>query len=261
MFDNLTEQMRKVRRVRADSVIAELSHVRDLARSDLDKAAARMREIEVNFGTDLGELRNLSDAISGEGANRRALEEITKALAVAELDLEKLESFNKLLLAGTRDPQHLLVSGGDLLASQPSLQRLKDGLIDAQLAASQLSGIYTDENPKQKAAVAAEKEIRRRMQQEAAAVIRAMEPMLQLERERVARLQARKSQLRERLNHLAKIRTDYAKIDAEVRHRTQQLADAERSLIEARASRSAALSTILGPTCRPHKARSSSSTR
>lgn len=173
------------------------------------------------------------------------MEEITREVTAAEVELEKFESLRMLLVAGVQDPQHLLVSGSDLLASQPSLQRLKDGLIDAQLAASQLSGVYTDENPKQRAAVAAEHEIRRRMQQEAAAVIRAMEPMLRLERDRVARLHARRVQLGERLSHLARVRTDYAKIDAEVKHRTQQLADAEKSLIEARASRSAALSTNL----------------
>ena len=178
MFDSLTEQLRKVRRVRADSIITELTHSRDLAKRELDEASARIHEIEVQFGTDLGELRNLNDTIAGDGTNRRTLEQTTSELQAAQLELDKLESLHELLLAGTKDPQRLLVSGGDLLASQPSLQRLKDGLIDAQLAASQLSGIYTDENPKQRAAAAAEEEIKRRMQQETAAVIQAMEPTI-----------------------------------------------------------------------------------
>ncbi len=245
MFDNLTEQLRSVRRVRADSIIAELNHTRDLAKQNLDEATARLHEIEVQFGTDLGELRNLNDTISGDGTNRRTLEETTRELHAVELELEKLESLHDLLVAGANDPQHLLISGSDLLASQPSLLRLKDGLIDAQLAASQLSGIYTAENPKRRAAVATEKEIKRRMQQEAVAAIGAMEPMIRLERERVTRLRERQTQLSDRLDHLATARTDYAKIDAEVKHRTELLADVERSLSEATASRSAALSTNL----------------
>lgn len=245
LFDNLTKQLRTVRQVRADSIIAELNHTRDLAQQNLDEATARLHEMEVQFGTDLAELRNLSDTISGDGTNRRTLEETTRELHAVELELEKLESLHELLVAGANDPQHLLISGSDLLASQPSLLRLKEGLIDAQLAASQLSGIYTAENPKRKAAVATEQEIKRRMQQETVAAIGAMEPMIRLERERVSRLRQRQTQLSKRLDHLATARTDYAKIDAEVKHRTELLADVQRSLSEAIATRSAALSTNL----------------
>ena len=245
MFDNLTEQLRTVRRVRADSVIAELSHTRDLAKQNLNEASSRLHEIEVAFGTDLGELRNLNDTISGDGTNRRALEETTRELQTAELELEKLESFCEVLVAGSQDPQQLLISGSDLLASQPSLQRLKEGLIDAQLTSSRLAGVFTDENPKLRAAVATEREIQMRMQEETVAVIKAMQPMLRLERERVQRLATREEQLRTRLAHLATARTEYAEIDAEVEHRTALLADAERALGDAIASRSAALSTNL----------------
>lgn len=245
MFDSLTEQLRKVRRVRADSVIAELSHARDMAVSNLDQSSARIREIEVKFGTDLGELRNLNDTISGDGTNRRTLENTTNDRQAAELELDKLNALHQLLIAGAENPQHLLISGGDLLASQPSLQRLKDGLIDAQLAASQLSGIYTSQNPKHRAAVATEEEIERRMRQETVAVIRAMEPSLRLARDRVTKLSERELKLSGRLDDLAMARAHYSKIDADVNHRTEQLAKAEQLLSIAQASRSAALSTNL----------------
>jgi uncharacterized protein involved in exopolysaccharide biosynthesis len=245
MFASLTEQLRMVRRVRADSLIAELKHTRELAKQNLDEANARLHEIEVAFGTDLGELRNLNDTISGDGTNRRTLEETTRELQSAELELGKLQSLHQLLVAGSQDPQQLLISGSDLLASQPSLQRLKEGLIDAQLTSSRLAGIYTPENPKMKAAIAAEQEIQTRMQAETAEVIRAMAPMIRLQEELVGRLTDRESQLRERLNHLATARTEYAKIDSEVTHRTSLLADADRALSEAMASRTAALSTSL----------------
>jgi hypothetical protein len=245
LLDSLKAQLRRVRQVRADSMIEELTYTRDIARENLVEVSVRMREIEMQFGTDLGELRNLNDTISGEGANRRALETITEELNRAELALQKRESLYRLLVAGSENPQNLLINGGDLLADQPSLLRLKDGLIDAQITSSQQSGVYTDANPKQRVALAAEREIHARMRIETAAVIRAMEPMLKLEREQVAQLHFRKAELSKRLNQLAAARTEYAQIDADVRQRTLQLTDAERALAEAVAVRSAALSTNL----------------
>ncbi|MEM9646108.1 MAG: hypothetical protein AAF989_14055 [Planctomycetota bacterium] len=245
MFDNLTKQLRKVRRVRADSIIIELTHARDIAQRNLDDSLAEIRKIEVQFGSDLGELRNLNDTIAGEGANRRTLELTATELQTAQLELNQQESFHRALVAGAADPQKLLISGNDLLASQPSLQRLKEGLIDAQLESSRLSGNLTELNPKRRNAIAIEQEIKRRMQQETAAVIRAMEPELKLARDRVSTLQGKAQELENRLDHLAEIRTTYAKLDSRVKSRSEQLAQAESSLSNAVAIRSAALSTNL----------------
>ena len=245
MYDNLTQHLRNVRRVRADSIIIELQHARDLAKKNLNESAARMRDIEIEFGTDLGELRNLNVNVAGNGTIQRTLQETRNELQSAQLELDKLQSLHQLLVAGAENPQHLLVSGGDLLSSQPSLQRLKEGLIDAQIQASRLSSVYTKANPKRRAAIATENEIKNRMQQETVAVIQAMQPMLKLQGERVTRLESKDRSLSQRLERLALARTDYAKVDAEVTHRTRMLADAERLLAEAQATRSAALSTNL----------------
>lgn len=245
IFEALSRQMREVRRVRADSMIAELTHARDLARANLDEASNQLREMEVNFGSDLGDLRNLNENITGDGANRRALEVTIQELQVAELELEKLESLNNLLRQGLQDPKHLIVSGGELLTRQPSLQRLKDGLIDSQLQRSQLAGRLTEDNPKMKAAVAAEIEIRQAMQSETSLVIRSMQPVLEVERDRVERLRAKQMNLQRRLDRLAEARTSYAKLAADVKHRTTLLENAQRVLADAEASRSASLSTNL----------------
>lgn len=245
MFSNLIKHLRDVRQVRADSVIIELTNARDMAKQNLSEVSSRMQEIEVKFGTDLGELRNLNDTISGDGTNRRALEETKRQLQVAELELRKLESLHQLLVAGSEDPQRLVISGGDLLNSQPSLQRLKDGLIDAQLKASQLSGVYTLSNPKRRAAIATEREIRDRIVQETESVIDSMKPMLALQRAEVANLTKKREGLMKKLELLAEARTRYSEIDSELKQRSQSLADAEQRLSDAKASRSAALSTSL----------------
>ncbi len=245
MYQSLTEQLRKVRRVRADSVIDELTHNRNLATEQLEAVTNRLHDIEVKFAADLGELRNLSDSISGDGTNRRALEETNRELRTAESQLEKKQALYQVLVAGAQDPQCLLVSGGDLLDSQPSLQRIKDGLIDAQLRSSELAGTMTKQHPNYIAANKAEKEIKHRMQQETVAVMRAMQPTIKLEQDRIERLRTRQSELTERLNLLALARTEYSKLDAEVEHRTDALAEAERLLTEAEANRSAAASINL----------------
>jgi hypothetical protein len=245
LFDSLTQQMRQVRQVRADSLIAELTHAKALAQERLKTAADSMREIEVNFGSDLGELRNLTEAINGEGANRRAMEDTIKELQIAELELEKLHSLKVFLTRGLSDPNHLLVSGADLLTRQPSLQRLKDGLIDAQLARSKLSGNMRPDHPKIKTAEIAEVAIIQAIEEEIGSVLQSMEPMIKIETERVERLTAKRNDLEKRLERLADIRTNYSRYASEVKHRTTLLEQAERALTDAEASRSAAVSTNL----------------
>jgi polysaccharide biosynthesis transport protein len=245
IYASLSQQMREVRRVRADSMINELMHARDIAQHNLDEASARMHQMEINFGSDLGELRNLSEINMGDGANRRALEETSRELQIAELELEKTISLYDLLDQGLRDPSHLLVSGGEQLNFQPALRRLKDGLIDAQLERSKLAGRLTEENPKMKAAVAAEIKIRSEMQSETALVLRSMEPILAVERERVERLKTKQQSIQRRLDRLAEARTAYSKIASEVKHRTSLLEESQRVLAAAEASRSASLSINL----------------
>lgn len=245
LFDSLTQQMRQVRQVRADSLIAELTHAKSLAQERLKTAADSMREIEIKFGSDLGELRNLTEAINGEGANRRAMEDTIKELQIAELEVEKLYSLKAFLTRGLSDPNHLLVSGADLLTRQPSLQRLKDGLIDAQLARSNMSGNLRADHPRIKTAEIAEAAILQAIKEEIVSVLQSMEPMIKLETERVERLTAKRNDLESRLEKLADIRTKYSRYASEVKHRTVLLEQAERALTDAEASRSAAVSTNL----------------
>ncbi|MEM9828867.1 MAG: hypothetical protein AAF958_19935 [Planctomycetota bacterium] len=245
MYNALATQLRHVRKLRADSIIEELTRARDLAKVSLQIAMDELATMEVQFGEDLGEMRNLRDTISGEGANRRALEELTANLQTAELELSRMQSLEAILRRGAEDASHLLIAGPDIVASQPSLQRLKDGLIDAQLRSSSLAGTLTANNPKRRAAKKTEDEIRTRLQAESDAAVRSMQPTIRLQEELVRRLQTRQAKIRQRLDSLAKYRTEYARIDSEVKNRTEQLDQAQRSLAEAEAARSAALDTNL----------------
>lgn len=245
VFDRLTEHLRNVRRVRADSIIAELIHARDLALTNLQAANSELQKLETSVGSDLGELRGLSESITGEGNTSRVLSEIQRELDAAELELDRVEALRQLLVRGSEDPQHLLVSGGDLLNTQPTLQRIKDGLIDAQLIASQLSGRYTSDHPRMRSAMLEQQTIREELRHEIEAVTKAMAPTLDLARQKVERLTEKQNQLRDKLARLASIRTEYARLVANVRHRTELLAQAQAGLAEAEATRSAALNINL----------------
>lgn len=245
LFQSLSDRLRKVRQVRADSVVKELGYARDLAKENLHESAEQLRTIEVAFGSDLGELRSLSDSVTFDGTNRRVLDETLKELQAAELELDAQRSLHELLLQGRENPQKLLVSGGELLSTQPSLLRLKDGLIDAQLKTSQLSGIYTSDHPRLRAALQTEAEIRPKLQLEASSVVEATRPVLHRAETRVKRLEEKRRQLDDRLAKLASVRTKYAELSAEVEHRTDLLEQAEAALSEAQANHSAASSTSL----------------
>lgn len=245
MLDSLSAHLRTVRRLRADGVVVELTYARDLARQKLNAAIAKMQEIEISIGEDLGELRNLNDTISGSGANRRTSEEISRELQTAELELERLQALHRLLVMGADDPSKLLVSGDDLLKSQPTLLRLKEGLIEAQLQSSHYASLLTAQHPRRRAAMQAEVEIAERMLQETRAAIRAMQPSLELAQGRVDRLRKRKTELDQKMARLASVRSSYSKLNSEVDALTTQLAQAEAALSEAQAGRSAALATNL----------------
>lgn len=245
VFTGLTEHLRNVRCVRADSIITELSHARDLARRSLQEASGQLQKLESSVGSDLGELRGLSESINGEGNTSRVLSEVQRELDAAELDWEQVETLRQLLIRGYEDPQQLLVSGSDLLNTQPTLQRIKAGLIDAQLVASQLSGRYSPEHPRMRSAMLEQKMIREELRDEIEAVSKAMAPALDLARQKVDRLTVKRNELRDKLARLASMRTEYSRMIAEVRHRTDLLSQAQTALAEAEATRSAAINTNL----------------
>lgn len=245
IFAGLTEHLRNVRCVRADSIIVELSHARDLARRNLQDASAQLQKLESSVGSDLGELRGLSESVTGEGNTSRVLSEIQRELDAAELDWERADALRQLLVRSYEDPHQLLVSGGDLLGTEPTLQRIKAGLIDAQLLASQLSGRYSPEHPRMRSAMLEQKMIREELREEIQSVTKAMAPTLDLARQKVERLTAKRNELRDKLARLASIRTEYSRMIAEVRHRTDLLSQAQTALAEAEATRSAAINTNL----------------
>jgi uncharacterized protein involved in exopolysaccharide biosynthesis len=243
ILDQVIERLRSVRRVRAESIIDELQQNRQVASARLEEATARLRAIEATVGPDLPELKGLADEVGHEGGLSRSLTEVQVQLPVAELELVRLEQLRDLLESGQADPRDVVFAGEDLLNLQPTLRRLKEGLIDAQLRKSQLAGRFESEHPKMKGAELAEQEILQHMTKEIASSIEGMEPRLNSARDRVGRLKRKQQDHLLRLEKLANLRSEYSNLATQVKQRAEALGSVDRALSEAEASLTAALTT------------------
>lgn len=245
LFQQLSDHLREVRRLRADSIIDELRHATKVAKDSLAEASEQLTKLESSVGIDLGELRGLSESLSGDGGTGVIRSDLEKDIRAAELELKNIEALRELLLRSKNDTNLLLVSDTDLLNTQPTLQRLKSGLIDAQLEASKLSGRVTKTHPRMLAALRSQDTIRSEMRMEIDNVIRTMEPTIELASRKLQTLQKKQDEISRKLQSLASIRTEYSGLVSEVRNRTEILNQAQVDLTEAEALRSAAMNTDL----------------
>ncbi len=243
ILEEMSDRLRMLRRVRADSIIGELRETRDVALQRLEEATAELRTLEASVGPDLAELRNLTENSSGDSGVRKSLLDSQTELPTAELELDRLRRLLAMLEVGRNDPDQVVLAGEDLLTLQPTLKRLKDGLIDVQLKRAQLSGRFQPDHPRMKNVVSEEQEIRQRLSQEIESAMSGMGPRLAIAEDRVNRLKQKQIDLSERLNRLAKVRTEYTNLTVQLRQRSDALGQAERALAEAEATRSSSAST------------------
>ena len=245
LCDQLDMRLRQLRNTQAESLIRELEKTVELARADLDAATNRIQALESRVGSDLGELRSLTEAGSGEGNLRQALnkinEELRQATALHYTQQKQLES----LQAALKDPGQLEGMPSQLLELQPSLRRLKEGLAEAQLASARLLGKMSPEHPAAQAALAAEQKIRESLRGEIQNTIRGLEQNVKVGEGLVATLDAQLADCKRRYDRLADLRAPYSNLVAEMKQRSQTLEAAEKALADARASRNAAESTSL----------------
>ena len=222
-------------------MIAELTKTAAVAKADLGDSIARLSKTERQAGSDLAELRVLNnDATSGDSAIRRTVTEIENELRQARAGRQANEQLLGLLQAAEEDRGRLLATPNRLLDSQPSLRRLKDGLLDAQLHTAAMMGRMSSEHPLVQGAKQAEEEIGRRLHDELAIAVRGVESDLRLGGDRIASLQSQLADATGRLSRLAAVRAAYAAQVAETNSRTRLLERAEQSLADARAAHASA---------------------
>ncbi|MBW3598307.1 MAG: hypothetical protein KY475_13670, partial [Planctomycetes bacterium] len=189
LADRLEQRLQLVRNRRAEGLVEELHRTVEMARSDLHTATARLSEMERTVGGDLAELRMLSEMVGGESNLRMSATAVKNELRSARVQHKNHQQLLQMLWVAQQDPTHLLAAPSHLLASQPALQRLKEGLVDAQLASARLQGNMTAEHPLVVAAAQAEAEIRGRLHHEIAIAIRGIQAEIDLDAGRAAMLE------------------------------------------------------------------------
>jgi uncharacterized protein involved in exopolysaccharide biosynthesis len=198
------------------------------------------------LGSDLAELRSMQDMASSDSALRRAGEEIRAQIrdsaAAEKANLELLTVLEKT----REDPGRLVAMPNRLLDSHPSLRRLKDGLVDAQLHTATLLGTMAAEHPRVRAAKESEEEIGRHLHDELVLARRGVEVERKVLADRRALLEEQLAKTNERLRGLAAVRAEYANQVTETKQRATLLERAQQNLSEARAARAgAAVASII----------------
>lgn len=241
----LDARLRQLRDEQAQSVIAELEKQVELATASQEFQTQRLAEFESEVGSDLGELRLLHSAVSGQSDLRQQAVELESESRVSAAKVHESEQLLVVLKLAQKDPQQLVAMPSSLLTSQPTLRRLKDGLVDAQLRAARLGSTRTENHPQVQAAIAAVEQIRQDLHDELEVAVSGIQIELDLSRSRYIDLKDQLHQIDVRLARLAERRAEYSNHVAAVDNSRQVLDQSRKQLIEARAEQVAANSASL----------------
>ena len=245
IFKQLQTQFQVLRDAKAQSMIDELTKTVHMAKTNLDQATAVLSTTENRVGSDLAELRSMQEMASSDSALRRSGEEIRASLR----ENATAEKLNQELLAvltkAQDDPGRFVATPNRLLDSHPSLRRLKDGLIDAQLRTASLLGTMAPSHPRVLAAKETAEEIGRHLHDELALARRGVEVELKVIADRRELLNDQLAKTNQRLGGLATVRAGYANEVAETKNRAVLLERAEQNLAEAQAARASAKAASL----------------
>ncbi|TWT31778.1 GumC family protein [Blastopirellula retiformator] len=245
LSQELQSALRRIRNSKAASVIAELQRAVELAQGDLNDSTAKLEAFERTVGSDLGELRSLNETASTDGKLQATNRQITDELRQAESKRDMLRELLQLLADSKDNPNKLLAAPNQLLSAQPALQRLKDGLVDAQLNKSRLLGRMNPDHPQVRAAVAAEKEVRENLLDELAHANIAVDNELRVNQALIASLTKQEQEVLGKLGGIAGMRAQYNNLASNVQERLQNLATAQKQLSDAKANLLGAESTSL----------------
>ncbi|MEZ6078859.1 MAG: hypothetical protein R3C56_25240 [Pirellulaceae bacterium] len=243
--DALIDRLQQIRQTRANGILAELRTTKETAQEQLLRATERLTKMETLAGADLSDLRGMTDSNSGGSGTRQVLDAIKAELRQAELQLHQIQIDLKLAIESHQNPDQLLLTPSTLVNSQAGLKTLRDGLASATIATSQMKGRYTSTHPLVVASLQAETNIREQLRNELELSIQTLSKDSEIASERVKKLNSQRAQLESRLQNIAHIRADYANVASEVKSRNQQLQESERELVQAQASRDAALTSSL----------------
>lgn len=224
----LEERTQQIRQKQADSMIAELGKGVSQAEEALGSKIDRLADFESSVGADLVDLRNLISPIGGASESSQNNVAIQAELRTNAAEQTKTRKLLEVLEAAQNDPEALLATPASLLSSQPAVERLKQGLVDAQLNTARLLGKLAPAHPFVIAARESENQVRTQLHSELSTAIRGLEVELSLNEDHATQLEARLAENHDSQRGLARHRAAYSRLVADVDNQTQ-LVDAART--------------------------------
>ncbi len=241
----LDVRLRRLRDNQAQSVIAELEKQVEFSAASQQVQTELLVEFEAQVGIDLGELRMLHAATSGQSDLRQQAVQLESESRTSADSVHEAEQLLVVLKLAQQDPEQLVAMPSSLLDSQPTLSRLKDGLIEAQLRAARLGGTRTVDHPQVQAAHEAVEQIRHDLHDELHVAIRGVQIELDLSRSRYIDLKDQVQKINVRLAGLARRRAEYSNRVAALENSRQVLDQARKHLSAAQSEQVAAHSASL----------------
>lgn len=243
--DGLEHRLREIRHRKMQSIAMEVEKRADIVRAEQDEATKRLQQFEAEVGSDLGELRTLSEAGGGDSNLRHQQTAIRNDLRQATNQRESWLQLSQLIDAAQKDPDNFLATPSRLLDSQPGLRRIKESIVDMQSQYARLAGMMSANHPRVKEAMNAEREMRDNLFRELKEAQRGVASDLQANAAQLRSLEQQLANVNERLNQLAGLRAKYVNLVAEVRRCTETFEKTNKELSDARAAARGALSTSL----------------
>lgn len=225
---------------RNSSLATELEQSMLMAEAELNDAMKKMSTLESSLGPDLAELRIMTEPSSGESNLRRTLTEVAAELRQTRSQMDGNRTLLELLQAARQDPSRLIATPGRLLDSQPSLRKLKEGIVDAENRTAQLRGNLHESHPKVKSAKAIEEQAKSQLFTELALAIEGVQVEVRVSEQRFSELQTRQEEIEARLGRLAKVRAEYGLLASQVKDRGEVVKRTREQLAEVQSSRAAA---------------------
>lgn len=244
-YNQLDKALRDLRIKKGQSMTQELERTLALAQNELQSVTLALEKVERAAGADLPELRVLNESGSGEGNLRLQLNQIESEIRAARQAQDDIVKTREHLKRVDQDPNQINAVSTLVLERLPAIRRLKDGLLEAQLRTSELSGRMTEGHPKVAAAKKSEEAVRNELVREVKLGLKSSQSDLEANDARVASLQKQARDVQSRFESLAKVRAEYGNLTAAIKRRAEVVQKAEKDLSEARAMVEAAQTASL----------------
>ncbi len=241
----LESRLKQIRDDRAQSMVAELANGVSESERALDAEVAKLAQFEAAIGDRLTDLRSIESPLGGQSqlAQRAAaLEAELRQIDEARIRYEQL---HQALVASNGDASQIIALPASLIASQPALERLKQGLIEAQLKTARLASTRQEAHPFVRAARLAEADVRDQLHEELDIALRGVELELSQTARRGELLKSQLEATQATLAELADKRAPYSRQLATVEQQSRLAEAARKRLTDAQVTQAGTQSASL----------------